>query len=528
MADATTAESERSHRARRPHFRTALLVLAGLAAVAVVVWLILDRSAEASVEPVATATALRTVEAEQRDLVATSTVRGTLGHAQTVGVTVPAAGTVTSLVDDGTSLERNTVVAEIDAVPLVSFFGSTPMYRDLRAGDEGADVAIIERNLVALGYHAPMDPDGGLIDTGFEVDGIFDAATTDAVKRWQDDLGLLESGTVTRSSVVIIPGPSVVASTAANVGGRVQPGAPLATINVNSASDSFHAAHGGELELVAESGPFLSGDVVYLVDDLPVVGIVTDEHFGRDLWWGVADGPDIEAVETYLSAAGYDASGDLQVDETWDGATSEAVEDWKSDLADEYRDVVTDNTLRTSELIAVPPGTRVENIAPLSDPVPSGAELFWWDLGGTGRVVRANVDIADQAKLALGTVVDVEFPDGTVVAGAVTHVSTASTLNVMDPTAEPQVEVEIELDEVPESQANLTDLTVDIVIVDRLAAGATVVPANALVATTDGGFAVEVTDGTNTSFVAVTPGLFADGKVEVSGIEPGTTVVVPS
>ena len=36
-----------------------------------------------------------------------------------------------------------------------------------------------------------------------------------------------------------------------------------------------------------------------------------------------------------------------------------------------------------------------------------------------------------------------------------------------------------------------------------------------------------VLSGTTTQFVAVTPGLFADGLVEVDGIAPGTTVVVP-
>ena len=43
------------------------------------------------------------------------------------------------------------------------------------------------------------------------------------------------------------------------------------------------------------------------------------------------------------------------------------------------------------------------------------------------------------------------------------------------------------------------------------------------------GFAVEVVTGSaSTQFIAVDPGMFADGFVEVTGIEPGTAVVVPS
>ena len=65
-------------------------------------------------------------------------------------------------------------------------------------------------------------------------------------------------------------------------------------------------------------------------------------------------------------------------------------------------------------------------------------------------------------------------------------------------------------------------------LVDEMATGVTAVPASALVATGDGGYAVEVVDGGTTSFVAVEPGMFNDGMVEVDGITPGTDVVVAS
>ncbi|NNE10902.1 MAG: peptidoglycan-binding protein [Ilumatobacter sp.] len=418
------------------------------------------------------------------------------------------------------------MIAEIDAVPMVAFFGDKPMYRDVRQGDEGDDVVAIEQNLVALGYHATTDSDGDLVDTGFVVDGVFDAATEDAVERWQADLGVAETGEVNLGSVVMVPGPSSVASTWTVVGGLVTPGVPIATFLVESAGSTFHAAHAGSIELIATSGPIASGDVVYLVEDLPVVGIVTDERFDRDLWWG-SEGSDVEVLETFLVGAGYDAGGDLVVDEIYDGFTAEAVEDWKDDLSDDYDDLVVEATVRADDLIAVPPGTTVEDIAELPDPAPSGSTLFSYSLGDTGRVVRTSIDVSDQTTMPLGTLLDIEFPDGTIVAGTVAYVSSATTSDPMDPTAEPQLEVEITLDSIPDNVADLTELTVDILIVDRLAAGATVVPASALVATGDGGFAVEVLSGTTTQFVAVTPGLFADGFVEVDGIAAGTTVVVP-
>ncbi len=505
----------------------ALLLLAALVAVVVIGLQFLGGDEIDAANETTPAVTVKTVTAEQRDLVETSTIEGTLGFASEVMVVAPAAGMLTALIDEGVSVSRNTVVAEVNALPMVAFFGDTPMYRNLQRGDEGADVAVIEANLAALGYHATTDTDGELEDTGFVVDGVFDSATAEAVKRWQDDLRLERTGEVAQGSVVILPGPSSVASISAAVGGLVQPGAPLAILNVESAGATFHAAHAGKIELVASRGPIRSGDVVYLVDDTPVVGILTNDRFDRDLWWGVSEGSDVENLESFLVGAGYDAGGDLVIDQVYDGFTAEAVEDWKDDLSAEYRDIEVSGTFRANDVIAVPAGTTVEQIAEVADPAPSGAELFSYSLGNTGRVVRTSVDVADQATLALGTTVDIEFPDGTVVPGTVSFVASASTRDPMDPNAEPQLDVEIEIASVPDDVAQLTVLTVDIVIVDRLAAGATVVPASALVATADGGFAVELLSEGTTSFVAVNPGLFADGVVEVSGIEPGAAVVVP-
>jgi hypothetical protein len=82
------------------------------------------------------------------------------------------------------------------------------MYRALARGAEGTDVRQLERNLSALGYG------------GFAVDGVFSAATTGAVRRWQEDLGLPATGAVDRHRVVFAPG-------AVRVARRlVRPGAP--------------------------------------------------------------------------------------------------------------------------------------------------------------------------------------------------------------------------------------------------------------------------------------------------------------
>jgi hypothetical protein len=56
------------------------------------------------------------------------------------------------------------------------------------------------------------------------------------------------------------------------------------------------------------------------------------------------------------------------------------------------------------------------------------------------------------------------------------------------------------------------------------------VPVNALVARTDGSYAIELVRGGRHEFVHVTTGLFAQGMVQVTGdgFAEGDTVVVPA
>jgi hypothetical protein len=83
----------------------------------------------------------------------------------------------------------------VDERPVLLLYGSLPMYRALATGATGADVRQLERNLAGLGYG------------GFTVDETFSAATATAVKRWQRDLGLPQTGAVERERVVYAPGP---------------------------------------------------------------------------------------------------------------------------------------------------------------------------------------------------------------------------------------------------------------------------------------------------------------------------------
>lgn len=502
-----------------------LLVILGVVAAAVGAVMVLDQTAETeTAEP----TPVRAVEAITRDLAETTDLPGSLQYAEVRTVRAAGPGTVTSLPDESAELRRGDAVLEIDAQPVVLIYGTTPLYRPMQAGTEGDDVLLLEQNLASLGYHV-ADTDGrDEVDAGFVVDGTWDGATTAAVQRWQDDLGAQQDGMVLPTDVVVVPGPSAVASVTVEVGTQLQAGVPMLDLNLNGSVNAFYSAHAGEVELLLAPGATpATGDVIYTVDEQPKTVLVTSEDMERNLYLGVVDGPDVEAVEEMFEALGYTAGGDLTVDDQWDAATSEALADWEDDLQEEYDEFIADGVLAVSELVVINQPLAVGEIAATGDVLGSGAELYSSSTMSDNRVVVTRIDVAEQEKLSLGTSTAIVFPDGSAVAGLVTRVSTTSVTDPTDPAQTARLPIEISLDSVPESAAAFNELDVEVQIVDELAVGVTVVPASALVATGDGGYAVEMVDGATTRFIAVEPGLFADGLVEVQGITAGTAVVVP-
>jgi peptidoglycan hydrolase-like protein with peptidoglycan-binding domain len=154
----------------------------------------------ASTRPPSTATVTRTTLTETED------VTGTLSYGESRTVGARGGGTLTWLPADGSIVERGKAVYRADDAPVVLLYGGLPLYRVLRSGVEGEDVELVERNLAELGYD------------GFTVDESFTSATADAVREWQSDLGVDDTGTVEPGRVVIASGPIRVAGAKASVG----------------------------------------------------------------------------------------------------------------------------------------------------------------------------------------------------------------------------------------------------------------------------------------------------------------------
>lgn len=204
-----------TRRWRRRLLGAVLLVAVGVVAAAVI-WVgsgTADGGAPApsagSGLPPATATVSRTT------LVETDDADGTLGYGETTTVTNRLAGTITSIAGPGTIVSPGRALYAVDTAPVVLMTGELPAYRDIGAGDRGADVRQLEKNLAALGY------------SGFTVDNQYTDVTAAAVSRWQRDLGLDRTGRVELGRVVFAPGAVRVAQVEAHGGDAVNPGSPV-------------------------------------------------------------------------------------------------------------------------------------------------------------------------------------------------------------------------------------------------------------------------------------------------------------
>ena len=511
-AAASTAPGPR--RRRWPFALAAVVVLAVVGATIVVLSDRDDGSAADGDLAAGAVREVRTAEVEQRDLAELDEVDGILSYGDGTQVAAAANGTLTDVVTTGADVDRGDALYRVDAAPTIVFWGSSPIYRTLEDGvDDGGDVRVLEENLMALGH----DADGELV-----VDDTFDDATTAAVEAWQQELGVDDTGSVEPDDVIVLLGPAVVDTVDAEIGSTVSTGTPILTVNVTDVATTVFAPTDGRITLAPSPGAsYATGDVAYEVDTVPIPVIVGDVAFDRRLIVDIDDGDDVEQLEAALAGLGFDAGGELVVDETYDQATAQATADWFESLGIDpgY------GQIDIGRVAVLPVDARVLSVAvERGDDVSAGSAVF--TAGVSRRELSGQIASADADLIAVGDAVTVEFPDATVVDGTITSIDPTSTT---DPaTGDTTIGFDVAIAEIPDSALDRNSIDVTINITRELVEGATVVPASALVSVGDGTYAVEVIDGTTTRFVAVEPGLFADGYVEVAGIDPGTQVVVPS
>jgi len=257
------------------------------------------------------------------------------------------------------------------------------------------------------------------------------------------------------------------------------------------------------------------GDPLWEIDGAPGPRLMFgDRPMWRELRRGVDDGADVRQLEENLFALGFAPDG-MVVDEEFDTDTTTAVRAWQ-----EARGVDETGSLGPSDVVFAPGERRVS--AHLGS---IGGQADGEVLGLTGVNQIATLDVAadDVDRFAVGDESSIELPDGTLVEGVVWSVAQVATAGAEG--ADTTIEVVIALTDQTEQ---LDAAPVDVIVTTTIAREVLTVPFRALLALSEGGYAVEkVTGSGTTQLVGVELGASGDGVVEITGeVAEGDEVVV--
>ncbi len=490
------------HLHRRP-----LVWIAAVAAVVVTataaIWFFV--AGDDRVEPVA-GVAVRFGEAAVVDLFETEDYDGTLGRSAGDPIVAVRGGTVTATAAEGDTLSAGDVAFAVDGEPAVIMLGPVPAWRDM-----GMDV---ELDAIA-NYKSGVITGIGVAEgeTIAEGDVLYSVAAEPVVLLYGD---VPAYRTLRRN----VEGADVLQLEEALVrlgfdpDGRVTVDEEFTSATedmVESWEESIGAVVDGRVDF--GDVVFLPGPTVVESVNLAVGAQATQPVLSVEAGRTPIEGVDVEQLEANLEDLGYSPG---PVDGSFDAATQAAVELWQAAVGAEV-----DGIVHRGEVIFVEFPVRIIDVLAAPGSTAPGPVLA---TSSADITVAVALPAADQGVVGAGDTVTVELPDGRRTSATVSSVGTIATQGQGGAT----FEVVVVLDD-PAVAAGLDEAPVDVQVVTDSRQGVLAVPVTALVALREGGYAVEVQRGSGTTLVAVEPGFYASGLVEIlSGdLAAGDRVVVP-
>jgi len=295
-----------------------------------------------------------------------------------------------------------------------------------------------------------------------------------------------------------------------------------------SDSRKFKSGFEGVLIQVPASGAVLTqGDVLYRTGNETAYLMRGNLPAWRSFEAGMEDGEDIRQLETALRDLGY---FDYEPDDHFSWATTSAILKWQKDL-----DLPRTGTLPLGRIVFTPGDLRVGTVtARVGDRIAADTELF--DVTSTTQVVDANIKLSDQKLAVVGTAVTIKLPDAKTTAGKITSVGTPTEKSSgsgsgsgSGESKERVIPITVTLTDAS-ATTNFQEVSVTVDLPSEKRTGVLSVPVGALLALSADQYGVEIVEsGGTTRKVPVTIGLFAGGRVEISGegISEGQRVVVP-
>jgi len=267
------------------------------------------------------------------------------------------------------------------------------------------------------------------------------------------------------------------------------------------------------------------GGALMRVDERPVVLLYGPLPMYRPLTAGVV-GEDARQFEQNLRALGYYG---FDVDNQFSKATTVAVQRWQKSLGIEPT-----GTVDRGGVIYAATSVRIAQRLVRVGASATGDVLSYT---GSTKVVTVSTEPSKAAWAAHGTKVDLTPPGGKSTAGKVARVSDSAPADGGQGDAAPAgdtgdgkggVVITIRFAH-QGALGNKAGAPVSVRYIQQKHRNVLTVPVNALIALAEGGYGVEVVTSGGTKIAAVKVGLFADGRVEVSGdgLQDGASVGIP-
>jgi len=270
------------------------------------------------------------------------------------------------------------------------------------------------------------------------------------------------------------------------------------------------------------------GQVLYRVDNAPVVLMAGNTPAWRAFSAGMTDGPDVTQLQAGLIALG-DASGLLsRPSGHFDTATVDAVERWQ------HADGLPANgAIALGQIIFLPQRVLVgaPNFAPGQAASPGDTP---YTVTTTTRVVSVPLN-PNLPTVTVGEAVSIVLPTNATTPGKIITVdpAPAASNSQSSPGSGSQSEAAASVATVspdnPRATGTEADVPVQVSLTTQSVHNALAVPISALLALAGGGYGMEVVQASGVHhLIGVTTGVFTGAQVQISGpgIGPGTKVVV--
>ncbi|WP_211195834.1 peptidoglycan-binding domain-containing protein [Agromyces sp. H66] len=279
---------------------------------------------------------------------------------------------------------------------------------------------------------------------------------------------------------------------------------------------------GGVVTWLPAAGSVIErGGQLVRIDERPIVLLYGELPAYRALEIG-ATGADVQQFEENLAALGY-TGFDVDTSFTW--ATAEAVMEWQETLGVEETGSIAPGSVH----YASGPVQVSEVSAAVGDD--AGGDLL--GVASQSRMVTVDLEESDVRYAVVGTAVTVTLPDGSSFPAAISSAETVvipGEEDLMGGGGDDTTVLRVTV--APDDPADLTaygSSTAKVEFVADRRDAVLTVPVAALLALAEGGYGVEIVHDDTSTLVAVETGMFADGRVEITGddIAEGDRVVVP-